>query len=313
LGLMLADANEAAYEYSAALLERELGVSPMIGDGDLSFFKEAESLGPGLIGVIEHLMDGIGGAAVPGAPDALLRSVAASHAVVFRSIGRHHRYVRRLDEHLRRIGWAEPALDLIVLGPGGGSAEPFCSRRLVVQVVGSVVCTAGSGGPKSIGPGAGCVAGDRYLELESHDRVSITLSVSAQAVGRATGAQGPADASFAARRPSVSSATLQHVLTLDELHSQGRLAARGLTVRSHHPGGAFGVAASLADFVSGAVVWSLRPQLMPAVGRLLSGPPVAADEFADLASISCSDGVDALMQLIHAGLCEACTPPEPLI
>jgi hypothetical protein len=311
--LALAEANAAAREYSATLLERELGASLVIDDGGTVWFDQATSLGPGLIGIIEHLMHGTPDAPEPGVPSDLLRVAATQSAVVFGSIGRHHRYIRRLDEHLRRIGWLAPSLDLVFLGPGGVWSAPTCARRLVVQVIGAVEHETGSGVSRSIDAGAGCATAAQGVDLRSNDRLSVSLSVSARGVDEPPLADPGSHTFSAASRPAVSSASLRHVLNLEELRFQRRLVPRGLTVRSHHPGGAFGIASSAGDFVSGGVVWSTEPGLTSAVGRLLSGPPVSADEFAELASISGDHGVEALIQMIRAGLCEPCVPPEPLI
>jgi hypothetical protein len=111
----------------------------------------------------------------------------------------------------------------------------------------------------------------------------------------------------------VSSASLGFLLNLEERYHSGRLTPRGVIVRNHHPGGAFGLCGEPDALVAGGRVWSLDRRLIWAIGRLMSGPPVSAEEFARLSSLSERQGMEAVMELVRSGLCEPCAPSEPLI
>jgi hypothetical protein len=321
LAAALADANAAAGRYSRVTLAAQIGAGVELIDGAATSFETASLLGPGVVGLIEHLV-----AASPPervgqrrqgpsnlAPDALVRVLAADGLVELRAVQDRHRFLRRLLEHLRRLGWSDVSIDIVLLGPGGRLEVPAAPRSLVVQAHGSSFFD-GPGTLTSFEPAMGCAMAGLAAELRCSEGMSIVVVVVAERVDEPTGGVVEStDLLARAHEPPSSTARLVQLLHLEELAARGVLDPQAILVRGRHPAGAYAVEGVPGEIACGGEVWRVHPSLQSALGRILSGPPVSGQELGELAGLGPQEAVAATLALARCGLCEPCDGSEPLV
>lgn len=307
---LLTDANDAAREYSASVLDRALGRAGSMTSTDHVRLDSAHALGPALFGLVDHLLDGSppspslarGDAQPPGTPGGLMAALERGESCRYEAVGARHRVFRRLEEHVRRLGWRDPRVRLVVMGPGAVFEAPAAPRHLVVQAGGPTTVVVDGRAPIVVDSSGGLVLRDAHLDVRA-ERLVALLSV-------VCSGDDPMGADELARSTPVSSSLLAHHLTVARRGGAAPESAVALAVRYHHPGGAHPIAG--VGFASAGSVWEVPPRLVGAVGRLLSGPPVTVGELGEIAGLDLAAALDATLQLVRLGLCEPCDASEPL-